>query len=71
MSFMYVFFLFSGRFHLDEPSRVNNNGACNYLRHPNIITFVNSAMKQSKAGNFIYFVKTKIMGEPPVQIRYE
>nr|CAB3266470.1 SOCS7 suppressor of cytokine signaling [Phallusia mammillata] len=58
-----------GKFQLYEPSGSVSQGAANCVRHPNIVTFIKLVMKHSQSGTFIYFVKTRNMGEPPVQIR--
>uniref|UniRef100_H2YM61 Suppressor of cytokine signaling 7 n=1 Tax=Ciona savignyi TaxID=51511 RepID=H2YM61_CIOSA len=58
-----------GKFQLYDSDRGVSRGAADCVRHPNIVTFIKLAMKHSKSGTFIYFVKTRNMGEPPVQIR--
>ncbi|XP_078482040.1 suppressor of cytokine signaling [Ciona intestinalis] len=58
-----------GKFQLYDPDRGVSRGAANCVRHPNIVTFIKLAMKHSRSGTFVYFIKTRNMGEPPVQIR--
>uniref|UniRef100_F6QHE0 Suppressor of cytokine signaling n=1 Tax=Ciona intestinalis TaxID=7719 RepID=F6QHE0_CIOIN len=58
-----------GKFQLYDPDRGVSRGAANCVRHPNIVTFIKLAMKHSRSGTFIYFIKTRNMGVPPVQIR--
>jgi len=59
-----------GKFHLYEPTENISEEAAGYCRHTNIISFINLAVQQSLSGTFLYFVKPKIMGEPPIQIRF-
>lgn len=58
-----------GKFHLYEPTGNISEGAVSYCRHSNVIKFIELAVEQSISGTFIYFVKPKIMGEAPIQIR--
>jgi len=54
---------------LYEPTVTMSEGAVGYCSHANIIKFIELAVEQSHSGTFIYFVKPKNMGEPPLQIR--
>lgn len=58
-----------GKFHIYEAADNVSRGAVGYCRHSNVVQFVELAVKQSRSGTFIYFVKPKIMGQAPKQIR--
>nr|XP_039259768.1 uncharacterized protein LOC120336211 [Styela clava]XP_039259769.1 uncharacterized protein LOC120336211 [Styela clava] len=58
-----------GKFQLYEPGRAVSRSAAQCVRHSNIEQFIKLAVKHSISGSFLYFLKPKNMGEPPVQIR--
>lgn len=59
-----------GKFQLYEPGRTVSQSTAQCVRHQNIEQFINLAVKHSVSGSFLYFLKPKNMGEPPVQIRF-
>lgn len=58
-----------GKFQLFEPGHTVSRSAAQCARHSNVEQFIKLAMKHSKSGSFLYFVKPRNMGEPPIQIR--
>lgn len=58
-----------GKFQLYEPGRTVSRSAAQCVRHSNVEQFIKLAVKHSISGSFLYFLKPKNMGEPPVQIR--
>lgn len=58
-----------GKFQLYEQGGGVSQSTAQCVRHSNIQQFVNLAVKHSISGSFLYFLKPRNMGEPPVQIQ--
>ncbi|XP_076816546.1 uncharacterized protein LOC143462315 isoform X2 [Clavelina lepadiformis] len=60
----------NGKFQLYDPDGNMNHEVAEYVCHPNIVVFLERAMRHSATGNFLYFCRPTNMGQAPVQIRF-